>query len=330
VKHPQEPSSDAPRSYADEIDAAAAHLERQYLDAAVGRDPLAFVPTGIPRLNDLGLGELGVLTVVGGHSGDGKSTFRKQLAWGAAAAGHRVQEFSLEDTGRVAAGRTLADVMDVDATDLRRLRLLERAEDAPELIARLRAAREAVRDTARRISWSRAHTTEAVFDEIDRRWHGPGGETRLVLLDYAQMFDAEGDERSTERVIARLADRCNRLAGDRWCSVVLFSQITRACVERGRKWFEAASFEARRTGRPLGLEAVQGFRPGEGDLQWSSALGHKSKLVPYIFRPGKWARRLGLTQFKDDTMEVYMDKNTLGQDIQIVTLKFDGSRSRIS
>lgn len=324
---------DDPRSFDEVLRARLGSLEGAYLDSAVGRSAPTHVPTGLDLLDRLGLGELGVLTTLGGHTGDGKSVARKALAWGAARAGLRVQEYSFEDPAPLAADRVVADLMDVDSVDLRRLRLEHDPENIPALVGRLRAVAREAGPIARRIYWSDApRTVDALFESIDRHWDGGedgGGETRLVLIDYAQMFDAEGDEKSTERVIARLAGRCNRLASERWCSVVLFSQVRREVVERGRKWFENARYEASRKGRPLGVEAVQGFRPMDGDLQWSTALGQRSKLVPFIFRPHRWARRLGLTQFQDNVMEWYVDKNNWGQDVQVATLKFDPTRSRL-
>lgn len=296
-------------------------LAEQYRARDDGDPPLVHVPTGIPRLDAAGLLEPGILTAVGSHAGDGKSAFALQLAEGAARAGLDVQAYFLEDPGHLVADRELAKRLGVSAFKLRRLSV---DAEAAAVASRLSAAVRGAEEWARRVRVSdRLMPTDDLMEDIRRRWTDS---TRLVLVDYAQAFDAEGDERSVERVIARLAWRLNTLAKGTGAAVVLFSQVRREVLDRGRRWYENWRFKNQ--GETPTAEAVEGFRPNSGDLQWSSALQQRAKQVVYLFRPGNWQRSLG-ANVPDDVMELSIDKGNFGPNKEILRLGWDGPQARV-
>jgi replicative DNA helicase len=145
-------------------------------------------------------------------------------------------------------------------------------------------------------------------------------------VDYAQAFDAEADEKSVERVVARLAWRLNDLAKRTGASVVLMSQVKREVLDRGRRWFD--SWRWKNPNEPLRSEAVEGFRPLAGDLQWSTALWQRCKQGLFLFRPGSWLRSMG-ADTPDDVMEVSIAKGNFGPNNEIIRLGWDGPRARI-
>lgn len=75
-------------------------------------------------------------------------------------------------------------------------------------------------------------------------------------------------------------------------------------------------------------EAVEGFRPGAGDLQWSTALWQRAKQGLFLFRPGSWMRSLG-ADCRDDIMEVSIGKGNFGPTNEILRLGWDGPQARI-
>lgn len=286
----------------------------------LGVPPLVHVPTGISRLDAAGLLEPEILTAVGAHAGDGKSAFALQLLEGAARAGHSAIGFFLEDPARLVADRELARVLGVSAFKMRRLAL---DESADSFRARLRSATEDA-TWARRVVVSDALVeTDLLFDQIAAWWTSS---TKLVVVDYAQAFDAEADEKSVERVVARLAWRLNELAKRTGAAVVLMSQVKREVLDRGRRWFD--SWRWKNPGERVNPEAVEGFRPLAGDMQWSTALWQRCKQGLFLFRPGSWIRSLG-GEAKDDTMEISIAKGNFGPTNEILRLGWDGPRARI-
>lgn len=299
---------------ADVLADRAAQLRRW----ATGEEtPVAGVPTGIARLDASGLIERRVMTVIGGHTGDGKSVVRKQLTRGAASAGCRVQEYVLEDPRDFTADRILADEMDVDSLALRRLRV-------PDLEHRVEPAAGVI--WARRVAVDfSSHDRASLLAAVRERWFGPDGEpTDLIQVDYAQRFLQDGEES-----VRALADDLADLARDSGCAVVLYSQVKQEVLSRGERRLESARWAANRAGRPLTPEeAVAGYRPGFGDFQWSTALQYRARSANSIFRPHKWARRCGFP-VQDNIMDWTSDKENYGPDVHRITLAFDGPRSRI-
>lgn len=303
----------------DWLDTRAVGLATQYAAKDRGDSVLLNIPTGISRLDGAGLLEPDILTAVAAHAGDGKSAFALQLLEGAARAGHHGIGFFLEDPARLVADRELARSLGVSAFKLRRLNV-----GGDSIAPRLRAA---VRDA----EWARNVTvsdslvpTDVLFEQI-QKWIVPG-RTRLVVVDYAQAFDAEHDEKSVERVVARLSWRANELAKRYGLSFVLMSQVRREVLDRGRRWYE--NWRWKNQGADLTPEAVEGFRPLTGDLQWSSAISQRAKQILSLFRPGNWMRSLG-ADCKDDTMEISIVKGNFGPSNELIRLGWDGPQTRI-
>ncbi len=143
----------------------------------------------------------------------------------------------------------------------------------------------------------------------------------LVLLDYAQAFPEEGGA-TMERTIAKFAWEANKLAQDKKCAVVVFSQITREVEERGYRLYERAKF------RDPERVDVSGFCPsGLSDIAWAKALGERAKELGYLWREGRVARRLG-AHVKDNRMRIVWGKVNFGEEKDMV-FEFDGPTATI-
>jgi replicative DNA helicase len=152
--------------------------------------------------------------------------------------------------------------------------------------------------------------------------------TGLVLIDYAQAFDAEPDEKSVERVIARLAWGLNQLAKKHNIAIVLFSQLKAEVKERGNRWYENFRYKKQEEATETSFEAVEGFRPRDGDLQWSSALYQRAKQIVYIFRPAAWLQAFGI-QAKDNFVQMQIAKGNYGPNKKILEFGWSGETARI-
>lgn len=288
------------------------HLRQRYRDHAEAMDtrirgepPRLFLPTGLAAWDKNGGLERGIVTLIAGPSGEGKSSIMLKLVKSVALAGKKALVLSFEDPAGKTADRILSGSTGVAGHTIGRM-----AYD-PTLLTRLRAAAK------ENVTWA---------DQVDFE---PGLRTAkeavaiiaastadLIMVDYAQAFpDGKGETR--ERLLNRVGWELSKVAGERNAAVVLFSQVRRDVQERGKSVYD-------RTGK------VDGYRPGPGisDIAWAEALGQSAKCVVYLFRPGRWLRAHGQA-VKDDTMELVFAKANFGVE-GTLTVRWDGATSTIS
>lgn len=263
------------------------------------------VPTGIADLDKYGGLELGILTVIAGHTGDGKSILKLHLMEHAARSGLPVLVIDFEDPAAKTADRSLSAKTGLAAFKIGRLNF-DQAESE-----RLALAADEIQEWGKRITHVAGLQTAAAVKKI----MADNPQARLVMVDYAQALPTSGGM-SLERVIAELSWDLNIDAQKNNRAVVLFSQVKREVEDRGQAQFARTN-------------NINGYRPGPGksDLQWSSAMGDRAKALWYIFRPGRWARKHGQSP-ADNTMEIIVDKANFGKE-GLVVVGFDGELGRI-
>lgn len=307
---------------ADWIDERSSELGRQYTAVAEGEVPVVHCPTGLRRLDDAGLLELGVCHVCLGHEGDGKSALGLQFLEGCAKAGYGALGFWPEDPRRFVADRVLSAVTGETAHKLRRLKL-DDPEHVPE---RLRAAAKQAGNWAQRVQVDdRRLESKQIVEAIRSRW---GADTRLAVVDYAQVLGGEADERSVERVITGLVWDLNEAAKELGGSIVLLSQVRTLVKERGRRIFD--DWKRKHEGQAPTEEAVEGYRPLAGDGQWApNALGQKARAVLSWFRPRLWLKMHG-ANVQDDIAELLILKSNYGPSMDTLRLKWHGPTTRIT
>ena len=293
-----------------------------YERGAAGEDvELQYISTGLPSLDKLGLLEKGILTIVGGDPGVGKTAWALKFLEGASKQGYSPQGYFFEDPIAFMSDRITAKAIGESAFKLRRLELND--DDIPE---RLRSVADGLTWLANVDVEDTISPSADLLSGLDAR---TTEETGLIVIDYAQAFDAESDERSVERIIARLAWGLNQLAKKKNVAIVLFSQLKTEVRDRGNKWYENFRWKTGEEATDKSLEAVEGFRPRSGDLQWSSALHQRAKQILYLFRPKAWLRSFGV-QVADDRVQVQIDKGNYGPNKEIVEFVWDGALCKIS
>ncbi len=283
-------------------------IAQQRADLKAGRDPRAFIPTGLKALDDRGGTKRGVLTLYGAATGEGKSIFKLHLATAAAKAGYSVCVLDWEDPVSRTADRTFSTETGINNASIASLKITDSDQDNISL-----AAQSA--DWAERID---VHdglvNAKQAMQIVDR------SSADLVLIDYLQgLPDGEG----LERTIAGFCWDLNKWAQDNKAAVVAFSQVRGGVEERGLRMQEAA---ARRD--PSKPPYVEGFRPfGSSDLAWCGAAGQRAKELGFLFRPGRYRRRFG-EAIKDDMMEISFPKRNWGAEGN-VRVGFDGKSARL-
>lgn len=279
-----------------------------------------YIPTGIRRWDNNGGITRGVLTVLGGVDGQGKSIVSNHLAKAAALRGVHVAQVVMEDPEAQTADRSIANATGIDS---RRLGL--GTFDPLDLDKIYAAAREAA-------EWGKyVHYYSGLLSAADVlggiRDLASNLETQnealgLVLVDYAQAFPEE--DKGLESVIRHFSWDANKLAQELNCGFVAFSQVKPEISTRGHGVFWAA-----RKKDPESWD-VSGFIPGPGtqDLAWASAFGQRGRAVGYIFRPGYYERMLGKPGAVDDRLWIRWAKVNFGNS-GLLELKFDGPTGRI-
>ena len=300
----------------------ASHLEQLAVSRADGtlKPEDLYIPTGLARWDNNGGITRGVLTVLGGVDGQGKSHVSNHLVQSAGRRGLHAAQLVFEDPKAQCANRSIANMTGIDS---RKLNLANfDLMDMDRIYA-------AARDTKKWGQYVHYHSglvtvTDAMgaLEDLAESLKAQGEELSLVCLDYAQAFPE--DEKGLESVIRHFAWDANKFA-QRWnCGFVAFSQVKPEISQRGHGVYWASKR------RDPDSWDVSGFMPGPGtqDLAWASAFGQRGRAVGYLFRPGYYERMLGKPGALDDRLWVRWAKVNFGNS-GLLELKFDGPTGRI-
>ena len=275
-----------------------------------GADIGLFIPTGTPEWDAAGGTERGVLTITAGGSGEGKSVVKLHLARAAAQAGYTVLLMDFEDPKAKTTERTLAGITGLDSRRIGRLNLTA-------------TERRQVTVAAKTVDWAKRITFFDQLDSVPQIMRIiTESEHDLVIIDYAQILpDVKGEER--ERMLSNFAKFIAADAKAKNRGMRLFSQIKPQVEERGHSRFDWSK-----------KKDISGFCPvGISDIAWSSAFGQLAKVVELLWRPGRWAIKLGVAgqegiPARDDVLMVILAKVSFGEEGKLM-LAWDGETSTI-
>lgn len=275
-----------------------------------GEDPRAIIPTGLREFDKRAGHKRKILHIYGAATGEGKSIWKLHLMRAAALAGYRVLVLDFEDPEERTADREFSNatginnakmmaggLSDKEVTQIG-LALAEAEEwgDRVEVYLGLRTAEEAL-----------AVLTEHPAD--------------LILIDYLSAIPhgKHGRERSISDFCWAVTKHCQ----DYDCAAVAFAQLVTEVSHRGMRMYEAAK---RRDPTACDIEGFRAF--DAADLSWCSDAGKTAKELGFMFRPGRYRKRLGV-QAKDDVMEFTFPKRNFGGE-GTIRVGFDGATARLS
>jgi replicative DNA helicase len=274
-----------------------------------GEDPRTLIRTGLRDFDKRAGIERSILTVIGAPTGEGKSIFKKHLQENAAQEGLTCLDLSFEDPPARSADRTFSTLTSINNAKL------GATEFTDDELQQVEDALDEAEEWADRIEYHYGLKTTDECLEIIR-----DSDADLIQVDYAQAFP-EG-EKGLERTIAQFAWDLNVHAQETNSAVVIYSQLRAEVEQRGVRMAESA----KRRGDESAY--IDGFRPfGVSDLAWSTALGQRAKGLGFLFRPGRYRRRLG-DNAKDDRMELIWPKKNFGAEGSVV-VGFDGRTARL-
>ncbi len=280
-----------------------------------------YVPTGIKRWDANGGVTRGVLTVLGGVDGQGKSIVSNHLAQSAGRAHLHCAQIVMEDPEQQTADRSIANMTGIDS---RKLGLATfDIMDMDKIYAAARTSAEWGKYVHYYSGLLSASDVLDALHDLAGELEDQGERLGLVEVDYAQAFP-DSEVGGLESVIRHFSWDANKFAQEKNCGFVAFSQVKPEISSRGHGVFWAAKK------RDEDSWDVSGFMPGPGtqDLAWASAFGQRGRAVGYIFRPGYYERMLGKPGAVDDRLWIRWAKVNFGNS-GLLELKFDGPTGRV-
>lgn len=295
--------------------AKAIQAERKAIKS--GADPRSIIPTGLREFDKRAGHKRKILHLYGAATGEGKSIWKLHLARAAAKAGYRVAVLDFEDPEERTADRDFshetginnAKMMSGDLTD----------KEVQQILIALEG-----------MDWADNIEVEFGVKDGDEalEWL-QDQEADLVLVDYlsALPHGKHGRERAISDFCWGLTQYCqeNNAAG------IAFAQLTGEVSERGMRLYEMWKRNQQfRNEDKSALPYIDGFRGFDnGDLAWCKDAGRNAKELGFMFRPGRYYKRLDpKTKQEDNRMEFNFPKRNFGSEGRI-TVGFDGKTATL-
>ena len=225
---------------------------------ARGEKPITGIPSGIAALDaKIGGYQRGIVTLIGGRPGMGKSSTMLAGCMAATAAGHGVHVFAFEDGEESLADRAMSAASGVPATAIRAFDIRQ---------GEMRQLGEAMNSIMARKTWLVEDRPSLYVDDICRavlRDLVANG-TEEVVIDYVQLLKGPRGNRyrpsEREQEISDIGTELMKFARDHNLAVLLGSQLNRDCERRDDK------------------------RPVKSDMRGSGTLEERAKAVVLLYR----------------------------------------------
>ena len=234
----------------------------------------------------------GVVTLVAGRPGMGKSALARRITDANSEAGIGVHVFSLEDTRAAYMDRVIGEHASIAADRLRSGQITRRDE--------MRSVRDAAGRLVKRTHWHVDDRSGIGAREIVRsvRRARRENDTQVVVVDYIQLLTKRPGMKTHEAIGENMNLLADAAKQDGMAYVVV-SQLNRECEKRDKK------------------------QPRLSDLKECGTLEERSKAVVAVYRP--WA--YDETQDRD-LMQLIVLKNTNGG-TGYCDVRWDGPLTRI-
>lgn len=292
-------------------------LDRIYEARQRGEDALTGVPTGIAALDEkLGGYQPGIVTIVAGRPGMGKSSVFLAGADAATAAGYGVHIFAFEDSEESLADRAMAGLSGVAAEAIRSMSI-NRGE--------MRQIGDALNALKARKRWLIEDRPSPYVDDIVRaaRREQAANGTKLAIVDYVQLLRGPRGRKyrvaDREQELSDIGTELMLAAREDGIAYLLGSQLNRDCERRDDK------------------------RPVVSDMRGSGTLEERAKCVVMVYRGSVYGPAVeGVDERRDERgeylpdgdewarmMELLVEKNSNGRTGRVFAT-FDGPTMRVS
>jgi len=150
----------------------------------------------------------------------------------------------------------------------------------------------------------------------------------LVLIDYLSALPH--GEHGRERAISDFCWGLTKYAQENNAAAIAFAQLVSEVTARGMRMYEMKRKSNEYRNDEGSAPYIDGFRGFDNnDLAWCKDAGKTAKELGFMFRPGRYMKRLDpKTKFKDDIMEFNFPKRNFGSEGRI-TVGFDGKTAKL-
>lgn len=296
-------------------------IQSEHKAVKKGEDPRAIIPTGLREFDKRAGHKRKLLHLYGAATGEGKSIWKLHLLRAAAKAGYRVFVLDFEDPEERTADREFsnatginnAKMMSGDLTD-KEVQQIGIALGEAEGWADLVEVETGVK------------TADEALALLEENWGD------LNLIDYLSALPH--GKHGRERAISDFCWGVTKVCQDNNVAGVAFAQLVSEVSERGMRMYEmqkrSSQYNKGGDGESKALPYIDGFRGFDNnDLAWCKDAGKTAKELGFMFRPGRYHKRLDAkTQVKDNVMEFNFPKRNFGSEGRI-TVGFDGKTAKL-
>ena len=194
------------------------------------------------------------LIIIAARPSMGKTALGLNIASSVAQSGGSVAFFSMEMLKNELGHRLLSSMASVSAEDLKS------GDVAPKGAERVQDALKVLKTIDLNVLDSSSLTISEIAGK-SRRLRRRVGRLDLIVIDYLQLIDSESRNSNREREVAEISRAAKKLCVDLECSIILISQLNRACEQRQDK------------------------RPLMSDLRESGAIEQDADQVWFVYRP---------------------------------------------
>jgi len=310
-------SESTARPIGDVVKARLAHLDRVFEARERGESVLTGIPTGVASLDEkLGGYQPGIVTIVAGRPGMGKSSVFLAAADAATTAGYGVHVFAFEDSEESLADRAMAALSGIAAESIRSMSL-QRGD--------MRAMGDAINALKARKRWLVEATPSPYVDDIVRaaRREQANNATKVAIVDYVQLLRGPRGRRY------RVADREQELSD-------IGTELMLAAREDGIAYLLGSQLNRE-------VERREDKRPVVSDMRGSGTLEERAKCVVMVYRGSVYGPAVeGVDERRDERgeylpdgdewarmMELLVEKNSNGRTGRVIAT-FDGPTMRVS
>ncbi len=305
--------------YTEVIQRRLAGIQEEHRAIKRGEDPHATIPTGLREFDKRAGHKRKILHLYGAATGEGKSIWKLHLMRSAAVAGYKVFVLDFEDPEERTADRDFSY-----ATGINNAKMASGDLTDKEVMQIGLAAAEME-------GWTDNIEMETGVKDGDEALElvNAQEETDLILVDYLSALPH--GKHGRERAISDFCWGLTKYAQDNNAAAIAFAQLVAEVSTRGMRMYEMQKKSSEYRNDDKGsLPYIDGFRGFDNnDLAWCKDAGKTAKELGFMFRPGRYYKRLDAkTKQLDNLMEFNFPKRNFGSEGRI-TVGFDGKTAKL-
>lgn len=311
-------------NYLEVLKRRALAIRKEHKMIAAGEDPMAVIPTGLAEFDKRAGHKRKILHLYGASTGEGKSIWKIHLARAAAQFGYRVGILDFEDPEDRTADRDFSA-----ATGINNAKMMSGDLSDKEV--------EQIWVALGKMKWAENIDMEAGLKDSKEaiEWLHDQEPFDLVIVDYLSALPHGKDGR--EKVISDFCWELTKYAQCRFdgdtqgAAVVALAQLRGEVSERGMRMYEQwkRNQQYKNEGADI-LPYIEGFRGFDySDLAWCKDAGRNAKEMGFMFRPGRYIKRLmPNAKVEDNVMEFSFPKKNFGSE-GTIAVGFDGKTATL-